>query len=291
MGKLGIHGAVWVGSWSREDCAHAIRSTAEAGYDFIEVPLLDPFTMDVKTTATELERAGIGMTGSLGLDATTNIASEDADAVRRGEELLMTALGVVRDLGGSDLCGVIHSAMMKHMQPLGERARGNSIAVLRRLAEKAEAAGVRIHLEVVNRYESNFLNTGEQAVAVLGEIGSANVKVHLDTYHMNIEEGFVGQAIENCGADLGYFHIGESHRGYLGTGTIDFQAVFRSLERISYDGPIAFESFSSAVVDPKLSSMLGVWRNLWSDSMDLATHARSFIEAHRHAARQHVKPL
>jgi D-psicose/D-tagatose/L-ribulose 3-epimerase len=105
---------------------------------------------------------------------------------------------------------------------------------------------------------------------------------------MNIEEGFVGQAIEQCGRHLGYFHIGESHRGYLGTGTVDFTAVFRSLARIGYDGPIAFESFSSAVVDPQLSNMLGVWRNIWSDSHDLARHAKAFMEAQRLSAAHAV---
>ena len=94
---------------------------------------------------------------------------------------------------------------------------------------------------MVNRYETNICNTAAECVALLDLIGLPNVKAHLDTYHMNIEEGFVGKAIEQCGDRLGYFHIGESHRGYLGTGTVDFTAVFRSLARIGYDGPIAFE--------------------------------------------------
>jgi len=83
---------------------------------------------------------------------------------------------------------------------------------------------------------------------------------------------------------LGYFHVGESHRGYLGTGTIDFQTIFRNLADIGYEGTITFESFSSAVVDPKLSTALAVWRNLWSDGEDLATHARNFMEAELYAA-------
>ena len=65
----------------------------------------------------------------------------------------------------------------------------------------------------------------------------------------------------------------------------DFDAVFRSLARIDYRGPIAFESFSSAVVDPVLSNMLGVWRNLWSDGYDLARHAKAFMDAQLVAAR------
>ena len=94
---------------------------------------------------------------------------------------------------------------------------------------------------------------------------------------MNIEEdGFVKQ-VEQCGDRLGYVHIGESHRGYLGTGTIDFDAFFGALVRSGYDGPVTFESFSSAVVHPELSNQLAVWRNLWDDGDDLARHAYEFM--------------
>jgi D-psicose/D-tagatose/L-ribulose 3-epimerase len=72
-------------------------------------------------------------------------------------------------------------------------------------------------------------------------------------------------------------HIGESHRGYLGTGSVDFDTFFRALARLDYQGPITFESFSSAVVAPDLSRMLGIWRNLWTDNDDLGAHANAFI--------------
>lgn len=283
-GRIGVHASVWVGGWTKKDCELAVREAAATGYDYIEMPVLDPYGIDIAHTRRTLEAAGLGATASLGLDETTDISSEDEAVVARGAALLERALAVVRDTGGTDLCGVIHSAMRKYMQPASAQGIANAQAVLRRLAEAAEAAGIGLHLEVVNRYESNLLNTGAQAVAMIERIGVASLRVHLDTYHMNIEEGAVGPAIEACGAKLGYFHIGESHRGYLGTGTVDFAAAFRSLARIGYRGPIAFESFSSAVVDPKLSSMLGVWRNLWTDGSDLARHARQFIEAERVAA-------
>ena len=288
MNKLGVHALVWVGGWSPAEIDRAVSSTAELGYDFLEIPLLDPYSTDVKHTRAALEKARIGSTASLGLDTDTDISSIDKDAIARGEALLDRALSVVRDIGGTDLCGVIHSAMKKYMAPKSAQEVENSVTVIRRLAEKADKVGVNLHLEVVNRYESNLLNTGAQAVEMIGRIGAPNLRVHLDTYHMNIEEGFVGKAIEDCGGHLGYFHIGESHRGYLGTGTIDFDAVFRALARIDYKGPIAFESFSSAVVDPTLSNMLGVWRNLWSDGRDLAGHAKSFMEAGLTAARHAV---
>ncbi|MFO1035796.1 MAG: sugar phosphate isomerase/epimerase family protein [Geminicoccaceae bacterium] len=278
MNKLGVHALVWVGGWSEADATKAISSSAELGYDYIEIPLLNPYGFPVDFTRRCLEQHKLGATASLGLSPSTDISSEDPENVKRGEDLLNTAVGVVRDLGATHFCGVIHSSLQKYMHPRTERGMQNVVDVLRRVCEKAKASNITVGVEVVNRYETNIVNTGAEVVALLDRIGASNAYAHLDTYHMNIEEGYVGKAIEDCGKRLGYFHIGESHRGYLGTGTVNFTEVFRSLAKIGYDGPIAFESFSSAVVDPVLSNMLGVWRNLWSDGYDLARHAKVFME-------------
>ena len=132
-------------------------------------------------------------------------------------------------------------------------------------------------VEVVNRYETNVLNTSRQAVRYVEDAGVENLSVHLDTYHMNIEEPDMFTPVLDAGERLGYVHIGESHRGYLGSRTVDFDSFFRALATIGYDGPVVFESFSSAVVHPVLSNMLGVWRNLWEDGDDLGRHANSYI--------------
>jgi D-psicose/D-tagatose/L-ribulose 3-epimerase len=135
-------------------------------------------------------------------------------------------------------------------------------------------------LEVVNRYESNLLNVADQALEMLADVGEDNVVLHLDTYHMAIEEQDLETPVVQSADHLGYVHVGESHRGYLGTGTIDFVSFFGALRRIGYTGPITFESFSSAVVSEELSNTLAVWRNLWNDSTDLATQARDFVRTH-----------
>ena len=289
MSKLGVHALVWVGGWSEAECTKAIASTAELGYDFIEIPLLNPYGFPIEFTRARLEEHKLGATRVLGPVGGHRHLGDDPEAVKRGEDLLNTAVSVVRDLGAKHFCGVIYSALQKYMQPKTERGVAQIVEVLRRVSEKAAASDIMVGVEVVNRYETNICNTAAECVALLDLINLPNVKAHIDTYHMNIEEGFVGGAIEQCGDRIGYFHVGESHRGYLGTGTVDFTAVFRSLARIGYDGPIAFESFSSAVVDPVLSNMLGVWRNLWSDSYDLARHAKAFMEAQRLAAAYAVK--
>jgi D-psicose/D-tagatose/L-ribulose 3-epimerase len=94
---------------------------------------------------------------------------------------------------------------------------------------------------------------------------------------MNIEENGLVEPVQQAGPRLGYLHIGESHRGYLGTGNVDFRSLFAAVRDSGYAGPVTFESFSSAVVHPSLSNVLGVWRNLWEDSRDLAAHAHAFM--------------
>jgi D-psicose/D-tagatose/L-ribulose 3-epimerase len=286
MNKLGVHALVWVGGWSHREASLAVEQTAALGFDLIEIPALDPAAIDVAFTRKLVEANGLGITVSLGLDGDADISSEDVKKVARGEKMLNDALAVTRDMGGTHMCGILYSGFQKYAVPATERGLENSVGVLRRIAERAAASDITIGLEVVNRYESNVLNTASQAVDFCRRIGAPNVKVHLDTYHMNIEENDIEQAILTAGADLGYFHIGESNRGYLGAGNIDFDKIFRGLARLDYRGPITFESFSSTVVNPKLSGILAIWRNLWEDSRDLADHARNFIRANLKAARE-----
>lgn len=297
MNQLGIHAQVWVGDWQHADCERALSAAARIGYDFIEVPLLDPQRMDAAFTRAKLDEYGLGATASLGLTAETDVSSEDMETVKRGEALLNQALAAAHDIGVTHLCGVIYSALQKYMRPACERGLENAIGVIERLATRAEDCGIVLGLETVNRYETNVINTAVDTRALIERIGADNLFVHLDSYHMNIEENSMADALAACGSRLGYVHVGESHRGYLGSGSIDFENFFRGLVRCGYDGPIAFESFSSAVVDPKLSSMLGVWRNLWDDSDDLArhalTHMRTQLESARAAcgARTHTRSV
>jgi D-psicose/D-tagatose/L-ribulose 3-epimerase len=279
MNQIGIHAMVWVGTWGPAECRLAVENSRAAGFDLLEIPLLDPSSVDVVSTRRTLDDAGLQATCSLGLSFEADISSEDPEIVARGERLLEDALSAANGLGSRYLTGVLYGALGKYSTWPTARGRANSIAVLRRLAEHAASVDVTLGLEVVNRYESNLINTAEQALLFIDEIGASNVKVHLDTYHMNIEEADFRQPVLACGDRLGYVHVGESHRGYMGTGTVDFPQLFGALAEIGYAGPITFESFSSAVVAPELSRTLAIWRNTWSDGLDLAHHARAFVAA------------
>lgn len=274
---IGAHALVFSGSFEHEGLTRAIEKTRQAGFDLIEIPLMDPYNFDRMLAARLLEENGLAVSASLGLNDSTDLTSDDPDVVAAGERMLEECLDIVHAMGGRNLCGVIYSAMKKYMAPATASGRASSAAALGRLASRAEGLGIHLSLEVVNRYETNVMNTGRQALDFLDEIGSSNVSVHLDTYHMNIEESDLYTPVLDVGERLGYVHIGESHRGYLGSGTVDFGSFFRGLGRLGYDGPVVFESFSSAVVNEDLSRMLGIWRNLWDDSDDLAAHANRFI--------------
>jgi len=275
---LGVHALVFTGGTSPDQVRQAVDHAASAGYDLLELALMDPESVDVGAARSAVEGAGIAVTGSLGLAPATDVSSEDQDAVAAGERVLRSAVDVVAGLGGEHLCGVIYSAMSKYLAPPTPRGRANAVGVIQRLADHAADQGVRLSLEVVNRYETNLLNTGAEALAFLDEVDRPNVGVHLDTYHMNIEENTMDGPVLAAAGRLGYVHIGESHRGYLGSGSVDFGPFFRALAQVGYEGPVTFESFSSAVVDPVLSNQLGVWRNLWEDSDHLARHARDFMD-------------
>ena len=281
---IGAHGLVFTGSFEEAGLRRAIEGTKQAGFDLIEIPLMDASSFDSDLAARMLRDNDLAVTASLGLTSATDLTSEETAVVASGVAMLERCLDHVATMGGEVLCGVIYSAMGKYMSPATPKGIENSQRAISDLAAKAAARGIRLSLEVVNRYESNAFNTGRGALGFLGGI-AGDVSVHLDTYHMNIEESDFFQPVHDVAAagKLGYVHIGDSHRGYLGTGTVDFATFFRALHDVDYDGPVVFESFSSAVVSAELSNTLGIWRNLWQDSDDLAAHANRFIRDAMHA--------
>jgi D-psicose/D-tagatose/L-ribulose 3-epimerase len=214
----------------------------------------------------------------MGLPVAADVSSEDPALVKAGEELLASAVAAVRDIGGSKLGGILYSAHTKYARMPSDRGRKNSIAAIARTAEVARAAGVDLVLEIVNRFETNLLNTTAQGLEFIAATGSDHVRLHLDTFHMNIEEANPAAAIRLAGDKLGYFHIGESNRGYLGDGVIDFEGIFDALLDIGYERDVTFESFSNAVVDESLSLACAIWRDTWTESMPLARHAKAYID-------------
>jgi D-psicose/D-tagatose/L-ribulose 3-epimerase len=278
MRRLGIHSFVWTGGQTQEGLEMALEKSAACGYRTIEFAYLRPEKFDLDKLARKAQSLDIEIGVTMGLPPDADVSSQDETVVRRGEELLANAVKAVRDIGGNKLGGILYSAHTKYNSLPTEGGWKNSVAAIAKTAEIAKNAGVDLVLEIVNRFETNLLNTTAQGLEFIEETGSDHVRLHLDTFHMNIEEANPPAAIRLAGDKIGYFHVGESNRGYLGDGVIDFDLIFDALLDINYQRDIVFESFSSAVVDEGLSLACAIWRDTWTDNQPLAEHAIQFIE-------------
>ncbi|MGD7789414.1 sugar phosphate isomerase/epimerase family protein [Propionibacteriaceae bacterium Y1700] len=286
---LGVHALVFSGGTQPEDVARIVPRAAAAGYGLVEFSLHDcrpdaAPVIDTAGTRALLEQHGLQVAASRGLAVDADVSSEDPAVVERGVELVRHSMQVTHELGGRIVTGALYSAFGKAGAPLTDQGRANVVASLRQVAGEAAELGMTLGLEICNRYETNVLNTAADALRLADDIGADNVMIHLDTYHMNIEETDLVSPVLAVGDRLGYVHVGENHRGHLGGGHIDFPAFFRALASIGYAGPITFESFSDAVVMRSLSNDLAIWRTLWTDSDELAAHAYAMITGWQTAA-------
>lgn len=278
MGRLGIHSFVWTGGQTQQGLEDALEKSAQHGYRTIEFAYLRPELFDLDRLARKAQSLDMEIGVTMGLPRGKDVSSTDADTVKAGKLMLADAVRAVRDIGGNKLGGILYSAHTKYDRAPSADGWKNSAQAIAETAEIASEAGVDIVLEVVNRFESNLLNTTAQGLKFLEDTGRDDVRLHLDTFHMNIEEANPAAAIRLAGDKLGYFHIGESNRGYLGDGVIDFDRIFDALLEIDYQRDIVFESFSAAVVDESLTRACAIWRDTWTDNEPLAAHAKGFID-------------
>ncbi|MER8963350.1 sugar phosphate isomerase/epimerase [Mesorhizobium sp. M0701] len=289
MSRIGIHSFVWSASSAQGDLERTLANTREAGFDLIEFSYLDPANVDIDGLAKRIADLGLGVAISIGLPADGDISSADKTIAAHGVEILERTIALTRDLGGQKVAGILSTSHGLQSEAPTRDQWNRSAGTLAEVADTAKSAGVTLNLEIVNRFESNLLNTAAQGMAFIADSGSDNIFLHLDSFHMNIEEADVGLAIRNAVGKIGYVHIGESHRGFLGTGNIDFAAIFDALTAIGYSDDLSFESFSSEIVDENLSRKTAIWRNLWTDNMELAKHARRFIALGLETARRKVE--
>lgn len=278
MGRLGIHSFVWTGGQTQQGLEHALEKSAEHGYRTIEFAYLRPELFDLDQLAKKAQALDVQIGVTMGLPRDKDVSATDAASVRAGKQMLADAVRAVRDIGGNKLGGILYSAHTKYDRQPSADGWKNSVQAIAETADLAKDAGVDLVLEVVNRFESNLLNTTAQGLKFVDDTGSDHVRLHLDTFHMNIEEANPAAAIRLAGDKLGYFHIGESNRGYLGDGTVNFDQIFDALLDIGYQRDIVFESFSTTVVDESLSLACAIWRDTWDDNDPLAAHAKVFID-------------
>ena len=274
MIRYGAHAFVWLGDWDTASGNDTIRKAAETGFDFLEIPLLKPDTFDAKSHKQVLAETGLAATVSLALPREVHMPEnpEGAKAFLRG------VFDHVEALGGTYLAGCIgYSLGALTGAPPTEGERATIVEGLQELAEDARARGITLALEACNRYETHLYNTLHDTREAVLATGAPNVQLHADTYHMNIEEeGFYTPFVENADV-LGYVHMSESHRGLVGTGTVDWDEVFRGLKDANFTGDLVLESF--AAINPDIAAATCLWRPTNEPPEVLATQGLAFLQA------------
>jgi D-psicose/D-tagatose/L-ribulose 3-epimerase len=289
MNAFGLHALVVVTDWDEAGAEKAIRTAAAIGYDVIETPIFDPASVDLVRTRDLLRQNKLIPSVSLGLTPETDISSADRAVSAAGINQLHKVVDATAFIGGSVVAGVIASAWQKYLVPPTDAGYRNAVSGIREVAKEARGKGVTIAVEVVNRFESNLFNTAAQAIRFVDAVAEDNVGIHLDTFHMHIEEPDAAAAIRVCGPRLRYFHVNENHRGYLDAGSIDFAPVFRALVAAKYEGVIAFEAFSSSTCSPDVAGKAAVWRSVFEDSEDVARRALDYLKAGMASAHRAIE--
>ena len=284
MNPLSIHSYCWLPAWSTAGGEHAVPKAAAAGFNHMVVPMRDHASIEPEAVARIFERNGMTPVTSANQLPDADVSSLDPDIRRRGIERHRASLRLARDMGARHMGGVLNGLLGKapHAAMLGNlEAAAESLAIV---SEEARGMGIRLAIEIVNRYESNLINTVAQAVAFLKMTGSDNLYLHLDTFHMNIEEADLMAALEMALPHLVYFELDQNNRGLPDQGAMDFSPMLNRLRAGGYNDIIGFEAFSASVVAPEIAGGIGIWRNLFTRGEEVAESGMRLLRRNGFAA-------
>ena len=264
MNKLGIFVNFWQKTWG-VDYRRYIDKMARLGGDILEFqaqPLLDIDDGELRSIRSYADAAGIEMTYSLGLNKHYDIASPDAQVRARGVRYLSDIVKKIGVMGGGIFSGVTYCGWGVPDSfvdvPEKEALFEHSADSMKQVLKVAENEGVTVCVEAVNRFESPLLNTAAEALRYLEMVGSDRLGILLDTYHMNIEEKSIGDAIRLVGDRLLHFHTGENKRDIRGRGHLNWDEIFGALRDIGYSRRIVSEPF--LMMGNEVGYDIRVWR-------------------------------
>ncbi|MEM2914778.1 MAG: sugar phosphate isomerase/epimerase family protein [Candidatus Bathyarchaeia archaeon] len=256
---------------------HLIGKAKKMGFDGVEIPLMELEAIDIRKTKKELEKQEMECLGSLGLSLDKDITSSDIATRQRGVNHMKHCVEVISELGGDAINGVTYVAWGKITgKSRTENEWRFSVEALREVCRYAADYEVSIGLEPVNRFETYFLNVASDAVKLVKDVGEPNLKIHLDTFHMNIEEKNFYQPIKEVGKLLYHLHCCENDRGIPGTGHVDWDDVFRALSEINYSRWLVIESFVPEM--EKMAASTAIWRKVAPSADAIATEGLKFLK-------------
>lgn len=269
--KIGTYFAYWEQEWD-VDFFPYISKVAELGFDVLEISgagLADLEDEKVIALREEAKRCNIMLTACIGLPKHHDVSSANEETRQNGIAYMKRLLDKMALADIHQIGGIIYAYWpADYSIPVDkEKARAISIESVRELADYAKPLGITLMLETVNRFEQYLINDAAEATQYVKDIDRDNVKVMLDSFHMNIEEDSFYDAIVNTGDYLGHYHIGEANRKVPGKGRMPWEEISKALHAINYDGCVVMEPF--VVMGGGVGSDIKVWRDL-SDNADLA---------------------
>ena len=243
----------------RGDMDSAFALAAELGYDGVEIHLRYPSDIDWAATRKLSVDYGLGVptlgTGMAAGEDGLTFPDPDPEIRRRAVERVREHIALAAHLDAAVTLGSLNGRLGPDPQQRPHR-RADAMACLEECCQAAAAAGVTMLLEPLNRYESDYLNTVDDALGIIAKVGAPNLKLLADTFHMNIEEVDFAASLRRAGSQLGHIHLVDSNRQAPGHGHLDIPGVLQALCDIDYQGYVSFEALP--LPDPRQATEDGI---------------------------------
>jgi D-psicose/D-tagatose/L-ribulose 3-epimerase len=249
------------------------------GFTTVEIPVESLSDIDPVHVKGQLDKHGLvcgSVCGCMGPDRDLRGTPEQQQG---GFDYLMRLIDMMRPMDCPTLIGPVYSAVGRaDAVPADEYKQQWQTVVghLKRLCAYAEKKGVQICLEPLNRFETDFINTCDQALKMIKDVGSPALKLHLDTFHMNIEEKNQAKAIRKAGKHLAHFHACGCDRGTPGNDHIDWKGIAAALKAVRYNGDVVIESFTTDV--KVIARAAAIWRKMEPTRNEIATKGLKFLK-------------
>ncbi len=261
--KFGTLYAYWTSDWHGEYKRFA-QKVKNAGFDILEISAGELLTMsdnDIKELKLVAADLGISITSNIGPPKDKDVASKDPAVREAGIKFLSDIMTQMDKLDSRALVGVIYTYWPSQFDDLDKQGLWDrGVQSVKKLAKVAGDLGIDYCLEVVNRFETTVLNTCEEALQFIADVGMDSVKMLLDTFHMNIEEDNIPNAIRLAGDKLGHLHVGEGNRNLPGQGSLPWNEIGQALRDINYTKGVVMEPFVKA--GGKVGEDIKVWRDI-----------------------------
>ncbi|MEZ6113841.1 MAG: sugar phosphate isomerase/epimerase family protein [Pirellulaceae bacterium] len=279
--KFGMNLLLWSGELN-DDLMPVLEGLKQMGYDGVELPMFN-LDLDYAAWGRRLDDLGLARTAVTVRTEADNPISPDSAIRAAGVALTKRTLDCCQAVGATHLVGPYHSALgfFSGAGPTADEWKWG-VESMRQVAEHAASTGVTLGIECLNRFECYLLNTHADSARFAKEVDHPNCRIMYDTFHSNIEEKSIGDAIRGAADMICHVHISENDRSTPGTGHVHWQENFDTLREINYDGWLMIEAFGLAL--PELAAATKIWRRMFVDEMQLSRDGLAFMKA-QHAQR------